>query len=159
VRRHALAAVLGPALFGIVLPARAQLPTCSVAATGISFGTYNPADTGALTGSGTVTVTCTLIGLSYSWNLYLSTGNSGSFSTRKMTSAGKSLGYNIYTSSGYGTVWGDGTAGTGIQTGGPVLLSVGTLTVPYSMYGQITPLQDLPSGTYTDTITVTLNYN
>jgi spore coat protein U-like protein len=46
-----------------------------------------------------------------------------------------------------------------MEPGGPVLLSIGTLSVPYTTYGRISPLQDLPPGTYADTITVTLNYN
>ena len=38
-------------------------------------------------------------------------------------------------------------------------LTIGTNDYLYAVYGHINALQDLPPGTYSDTITVTLNYN
>ena len=52
-------------------------------------------------------------------------------------------------------IWGDGSASTSTVAG----TGVGVLTaVPTVVYGSIPINQDLPTGTYTSTITVTVNY-
>ena len=139
-------------------PAYALLQSCSVSATAMSFGAYDPTSATARDSTGTVTVTCTAtLGISASWDILLSTGSSGSFSPRRLFSGGSSLQYNLYTSSGRTQVWGDGTAGTGKVSDSHPLL-VGTSQYSYTTYGRIPALQDLAPGTYTDTITVTVNY-
>jgi spore coat protein U-like protein len=51
--------------------------------------------------------------------------------------------------------------GSGVtQTqGGGVLIVLGGLNVPHSIYGRIPQQQNVPTGNNGDTITVTLNYN
>jgi spore coat protein U-like protein len=99
-------------------------------------------------------VTCT-VGISASWDILLSTGSSGSFTPRRLFSGGNSMQYNLYINAGRTQVWGDATGGT-VKMSDSQLVVVGTNQ--YSVYGRIPALQDLPPGTYTDTITVTLNY-
>jgi spore coat protein U-like protein len=65
--------------------------------------------------------------------------------------------YNLYTNAGHTQVWGDATGGT-VKISDSQLVLVGTSQYSYTAYGRIPALQDLPPGTYTDTITVTLNY-
>ena len=93
-------------------PAYALLQSCSVSATALSFGPYDPTSATPRDSTGTVTVTCTVLGLSASWDILLSTGSSGSFAPRRLFSGGNSLQYNVYTNAGRTQVWGDGTGGT-----------------------------------------------
>jgi spore coat protein U-like protein len=139
--------------------AYALLQSCSVSATALSFGTYDPSSATARDSTGTVTVTCTakLLGLSASWDILLSTGSSGSFTPRHLFSGGNSLQYNLYINAGRTQVWGDATGGTAKVSDSQFLL-VGTNQYSYTTYGRIPALQNLAPGTYTDTITVTVNY-
>jgi spore coat protein U-like protein len=139
--------------------AYALLQSCSVSATALSFGTYDPSSGTARDSTGTVTVTCTalILGLSASWDILLSTGSSGSFTPRRLFSGGNSLQYNLYISAGRTQVWGDTTGGTAKVSDSQSVL-VGTNQYSYTAYGRIPALQNLAPGTYTDTITVTLNY-
>ena len=130
--------------------------SCTVAATNLSFGTYNPASGTALTGSSTISVYCTN-STPYTVFLNAGTGTGSTFTTRKLLNSTTSttLGYNLYTSSQLTTVWGDTTASTGDITG----TGAGTLTaVPATVYGSIPINQDMAPGTYSSTITVTVNY-
>jgi spore coat protein U-like protein len=148
------------ALSGLPQTAFALLQSCTVAASAAPFGSYTPSNPVALAAaSGTVTVTCsvTLVGLLEGWTILLSSGNSGNYSARQMSVAGKSLNYNLYTTLAHIQVWGDGTSGTGTVSDSQ-LLSIGTNSYPYTVYGSIPALQDQPAGTYTDVIVVTVNY-
>jgi spore coat protein U-like protein len=140
-------------------PARALLQSCTASATPVMFGTYTITNMASLAGSGTVTVTCTvtLIGLLEAWTIALSAGNSGTFAQRRLQNGTNALLYNLYTSPALTTVWGDGTGGSSTVSD-LQLLSIGTGAYPYTVYGLLTPLQDKPAGPYSDTITVTVNY-
>jgi spore coat protein U-like protein len=126
---------------------------CSIDATDMNLGTYlGDAD---LSAQSTITVACTA-GTDYSSSL--STGSSGDYAARELVLGADSLVYNLYTDSGWNTVWGDGTAstavvpGTGFGMGSPVALNV---------YGLLQASQNTAGvavGTYTDTITATVTY-
>jgi spore coat protein U-like protein len=63
--------------------------------------------------------------------------------------------YNLYTTSAHTAIWGDGTSSTSTVAG----TGVGVLTAsPNTVYGNIPISQDLPAGTYSSIITVTVNY-
>src|SRR5262249_49233127 len=85
-----------------------------VVATPVGFGLYQPGSPGATNANGTVTVTCTVtLGASLpGFTIALSPSTTGDLVPRKMSFGTARLGYNIYTTSGYATVWGDGSAGT-----------------------------------------------
>jgi spore coat protein U-like protein len=74
-----------------------------------------------------------------------------------MFNGGNSMQYNLYTNAARTQVWGDGTGGTA-KVSDSQLVVVGTSQYSYTAYGRIPALQNLGPGTYTDTITVTLNY-
>lgn len=124
---------------------------CSVSASNLGFGAYDPlsaTDTDATT---TMDVTCTL---STTYNVGLDGGISGNTSARTMDDAGgtNTLNYALYSDAPRTSNWGnsvgtDTVAGTG--TG-----AAQTLTV----YGRITALQSVPAGSYEDTITVTVTF-
>jgi spore coat protein U-like protein len=137
----------------------ALLQSCSVSATTVNFGTYNPLSGSAAQSTGTVTVDCQvlLIGLFVSWTVTLSTGSSGSYVARRLQSGANVLSYNLYTDAARTSVWGDGTNGTSVVSANPFLI-VGSNTVNYTVYGSIPAAQDRPAGNYTDTLTVTMTY-
>jgi len=132
--------------------------SCSISATSVLFGTYDPASTAPRDSAGTVTLSCNIVlGLLEAWDIALSTGGSGSFSPRRLASGVQTLDYNLYTDVARTTVWGDGSGGTN-KIAGTVTLAVGSHTVNYTVYGRIPRFQDRPPGVYGDVITVTLNY-
>ena len=122
--------------------------TCTVSTTGVAFGAYNPRSSTATTGVGTVTVTCS--GNVGTMTLSSGTGQSGTYSSRVMKSGTSSLNYNLYTTSSYATVWGNGTSGSATRS----LSAAGS----YTVYGRIPALQNVAAGTYTDNVVVTLTY-
>jgi spore coat protein U-like protein len=89
----------------------------------------------------------------------LSTGLSGSFATRKMFSGANALNYNIYWSTAYNQIVGDGTGGSFAGTAGPfVVLAGGSNTATGTFYGLSPASQDVAPGAYSDVITVTVTY-
>jgi spore coat protein U-like protein len=137
----------------------ALLQSCSVSATAVNFGLYDPLSGSATQSTGTVTVVCqvSLVGLFVNWTVALSTGSSGNYVARQLQSGANSLSYNLYTNAARTSVWGDGTSGTSVVSANPFLI-VGSNTVNYTVYGSIPAAQDRPAGSYTDTLTVTMTY-
>lgn len=127
-------------------------PTCSINASNLSFGTYNPLSITPLTATSSVTATCTN-GTAYS--LALNSGNTGNFLNRVLLNGLNILSYNLYTSSAYTTIWGDGTSGTSTQSG-----TGNGIAQPYTVYGRILAAQNaIPSiAAYNDNIVVTITY-
>ena len=139
--------------------------TCSVSADGVTFGVYNPLSGNNLDSTGLVTVRCTstiaLLGPTVPFKARLSSGNSGSFTTRAMNSGSDTLEYNLYVGSLRNTIWGDGTGSTGFHSGTfqfPVL-GIGTVReASFTIYGRVFGGQFVSAGGYSDAITVTVLY-
>ena len=126
--------------------------SCTVSATPVAFGSFNPFGA-TVTSTGTITVACSSGSKNATYTIALSTGNSGSFATRQTSTSMPYLSYNLYTTSGYTSIWGDGTGGSVTVTGTDT-----TATNNYTVYGQLpTPQGVTPQG-YTDNITVTVTY-
>jgi spore coat protein U-like protein len=126
---------------------------CSVSATALNFGTYDPTAATALTGASTVNVFCTS-GTPYTATLDVGSGG-GSFAARTILNGTNTLSYNLYRDAAHSQVWGDGSGSTFTVTG----TGSGILTAnPVTVYGQLPAGQDKPVGTYTSTITVTVTY-
>jgi len=132
--------------------------SCTVGATGVNFGVYNPLSGTPNSATGTVTVTCdVLVGVLASWTVALGSGNSASFAPRLLGSGGSHLAYNLFTSAAYSSVWGDGSGTTTLVSDQRTLI-VGSNISNYTVYGRIPAGQDVAAGTYLDTIVVTVNY-
>lgn len=143
--------------------AQALLQTCVVASGGLAFGSYSFIDSSPTTAVGNVAITCSLLsglgGETVSYNISLSTGNSGSYVSRKMISGTYHLQYNLHTQSGAnGSIWGDGTSGTSTVQDSYSLGLLGSVIRNYPVYGRIASGQNLPLGAYTDNLTITVNY-
>lgn len=125
--------------------------SCSVSATNLAFGSFDPLLGTALDATSTIDVTCSS-GDTYDIGLDAGTATGATVTTRKMTSGANTLNYALYSDSGRLTNWGN-TVGTdtvsGTGTG-----AAQTLTV----YGRIPAQSTAVIGTYSDTITVTITY-
>ena len=124
---------------------------CTISATNVNFGTASGTTT-ALNATGAIAVRCTN---GDAWRVALDAGTSGQITARKMqrSGGGGTVGYGLYTSMAHSTVWGDGTAGTSMQTG----TGSGNMDV-LTLYGYV-PAQATPlPGTYSDTITATIAF-
>ena len=136
---------------------------CTVAATPIAFGNYNPTSPVPL---GPVTSTISLqcsappgAGLvtGFTVAVALSTGSSGTYAARRLRAVAgpDTVRYNLYTNAAATTIWGDGTAGT--MT---VPLAIPRMTPGQSgsatalAYGYVPALQDVAADNYADTVMV-----
>jgi spore coat protein U-like protein len=170
IRRFALASALFVAV-GSAAPSMAVAGTasstidlsasvpnnCTISTSSLDFSDYNPTDVNAtsdLYGTGTMTTTCTS---GASPTITLSQGNNpGSGSTdaspsRRLAAGTNRLNYYLYKNSGRTTVWGNTTV-----TG---LAPTADGTAQDSMvYATIPAGQNVPAGSYTDTVTATVNY-
>lgn len=133
--------------------AEALLATCTTSSTGVAFGNYNPVSAFPTFASGTVTVTCSGIGLLVSYTIRVSGGGSGNTASRRMSAGAKLLPYNLYTGAAYTTVWDDVTG-----VSGSFLLSLGSTSFNHPVYGRILAQQPAPAGSYSDSLTITVTY-
>lgn len=135
------------------LPAQALLASCTTSSSSVAFGSYNPISPSTTTANGSVTVSCTGVGLLVSYRILLSGGSSGSTASRSLNNAGNTLPYNVYTTAGYSTVWDNDTG----VTGGFLIALLGT-SATHTVYGRILAQQPAAAGSYTDTLVITVNY-
>jgi spore coat protein U-like protein len=155
-----ICAVLG--LFGVCAAHAATTVNCTASAGGIAFGIYNPLATLANTSTGTLRVTCNGSGTgsaNVTVNVSLSAGLSGSYATRKMFSGTNPLSYNIFWSTAYNQIVGDGSGGSFAGSAGPFIVPAGGSNFATgTFYGRIPASQDVAPGSYSDIITVTVTY-
>lgn len=126
---------------------------CTISITGILFGNYDTFVATPLDTTGTITVNCdtvppvdVIISISAS-------SNSGIFNPRQMKHSARPdlLNYNLYTKQNRTTVWGDGSGGTS------TVEVKGTRNRKLTVYGSIPPRQNVPAGSYSDLLTVTIS--
>lgn len=123
---------------------------CSVSATPVSFGSYEPSQSFPSDAEGTITVSCPS---SSAYVIRLDPGSAGVFSpSRTMIGAGggDSLDYNLYRNSSRTEAWGDGTNNTYEVSGS----TAGEAT--HTIYGRIFKGQNISAGSYADTLTITV---
>jgi len=130
------------------------IDVCAVSAADLGFGTYSPIAGSALDGTSTITVTCTL-GTPYNVQLDPGAHGGGSVSTRKMqrTSGGsETMNYSLYRNAGRSLNWG--------QTDNTDTLSAtgNGLSQGHTVYGRIPASENVPTGSYSDTVNVTVSY-
>jgi spore coat protein U domain-containing protein, fimbrial subunit CupE1/2/3/6 len=143
-------------LVASVMPARAAVNCFWGVATGVNFGNYDVFSGATTTSNGSISFRCVGIGSgTANVSVDLSTGNAPTYAPRYMLSGAQRLNYNLYIDPFGFFIWGDGTGGT--LEYGPFGVS-NNQTVTLTVYGQIPAGQDLPAGTYNDTITATVNF-
>ncbi len=140
-------------IVSMLLSAGAAWGDCSVTATQLGFGNYDPLRSPSAEVTGEISVTCPA-GTAYTILLDSGANSGGVFSIRRMlSSSGAALNYNIYRDAARTEIWGDGTNSTYTQTG------VGTGAAQrYIVYGHIPQGQDPPAGIYGDSVSVKINW-
>ncbi len=143
---------VGAAIVGA--PARADI-RCSIQnVTPVSFSTYDVFRTSPRDAQGSVTYTCRGVG-QRTVTIDLSSGSSGRFNPRSMSSTGSTLPYNLFLDSACTTIWGDGSGGSSRY--GP-LSPPNNTSIVVPIYGRIPPEQNVAPGSYADSVTLTLNF-
>ena len=151
----------GAAVVGAILlaGASAQAASCTVNATAVSFGTYDPTSGGPLDTTGTVSVTCSSSAVpeQVRYEIRFSTGQIGSYNPRAMTNGTSQLNYNLYEDAARSSVLGDGTGSTEVITEKYNLTPPNpSRTISYTAYGRTFAGQNVSVGSYQDTITATV---
>lgn len=128
-------------------------------ATNIAFGAYDPAaanNTTALDGLGAVTVRCTRgsnAAIALDQGLSATGTSSCGAPARQMSDGGSNrLRYDIYSDSGRTSAWGCAATNDVDQAFSSLA------PVAFTTYGRIPAGQDVPAGSYTDTVTVTVTF-
>lgn len=125
------------------------LDSCSVSATDLAFGTYDPFSNTDKTGSSSISVRCSLGTL---YNVSLDNGANASGSTRRMANGAYRLTYQVYRDTNHSLIFGTLAALLGVS-------GVGTgLAIPTTVYGVIPKNQNVGTGSYADQVTVTVDY-
>jgi spore coat protein U-like protein len=134
------------------------LKNCTVTApTAVAFGNYTPT-AGAVSANGTLNVNCTK-GTTFTVSLNKGTTAGGSIAQRLMSDgSGDTLQYNLYTTSGFATVWGDGTGSSVTQGGTGTGMGTAVVMTVYGSLPDNATNQAVPPGAYTDTVTVSVAY-
>ena len=148
------------AAFSVVPMTAAWSQSCSVSATGVAFGSYQPLSGLASNSTGTITVTCNpgVVSLLVSYTIQLGTGSGGSFAARSMDASGSHLMYQLYRDALDTQIWGDGTSGTYTVTDQYLLGILLPVTRTYSCYGAIPARQSVNVGVYGDELSVLITY-
>lgn len=130
--------------------------SCSITAGTLAFGTYDAVTGAQVDGSATLTVACSrgaLTSITLGQGANPNTGSSDAIPLRRMKdSSANALSYSLFTDSLRLLPWGN-TALTG-ETYIPTSSAPQNVTV----YGRITALQDVPSGSYSDTVVATISF-
>jgi spore coat protein U-like protein len=124
---------------------------CNITTTNVSF-TASSVLSSALSAAGAITAQCTN---GDAYRIALNGGTSGNVVARQMqrSGGGGAVNYQLYIDAANTTAWGDGTAGTTMETG----TGSGNQQV-ISVYG-VVPAQTTPApGSYSDTITATISF-
>lgn len=130
------------------------LSSCAVSGANLSFGNYDASSASVLDASSTLSVNCTQ-GTAYVVKLDVGSGG-GSYVNRTMANGANVLAFNLYRNAARSEVWGDESGATLSVSGtGSGLLTANSHTV----YGRVPIGQDEIPGTYSSTITVTVEYN
>lgn len=139
--------------------------SCSVATTGVSFGSYDISLATPTDSTGEIAITCSYVApgaaTAVNFQASLSTGASASYTPRQMASGTARLNYNLFLDAARSSIWGNGLSGTSIVSGelrvGPGVGN-GTRSAQLPLYGRVPAQQAVPMGPYSDTIVVTLTF-
>ena len=131
---------------------------CIISTAPVAFGAYDPVFTNhttALTGQGTVSVTCTSgasTKVTLGEGLHATGASTAAAPARQMNDGGtNNLTYSLYSDNLLTAVWGN-TAGTGVAHTGT------GLNTDLTVYGSVDPGQNVPSGNYADTVVATVTF-
>jgi len=134
--------------------------TCTFTSTpGMSFGAYDDSSPSATDASTSIVVSCARNGgptpVSATLHIGPSAG-SGLIATRSMRSGANIMNYNLYRDAGRTQVWGQ-TTGVDTSSASIVVPNNGSQTGTLVIYGRVPALQNVPAGTYSDSMQITIS--
>jgi spore coat protein U-like protein len=127
---------------------------CTISTAAVAFGSYDPVVTHAavdLDSTGSITIACTkgatpMIGLN--------SGGNASGSTRRLVDGSSNyLTYEVYKDAARTSLWGNSGGDLFTPAAAP---SKSPRT--FTAYARVTSNQDVPAGSYADTVTATVNF-
>lgn len=121
---------------------------CTIAGGTLDFGTYNSGQQAEASAEGSISYNNCAAG---TLDIALDGGTAGDVQNRQMANGDSTLGYQLFKNSAASQVWGTGDDALQQQ-----LLVPGSGDI--SVYGRIPGGQNVPAGTYTDTVNVTLTF-
>lgn len=131
---------------------------CTIETNIVNFGNYDPIVDHAssnLDSTGSVSVTCTsgsAVAITLGQGLNADTGSTDAAPLRRLNDGSTNyLSYSLYSDAGYSTVWGN-DATVDVETTGTGGIDA------HNVYGRITAGQNVPAGTYTDTVVATVTF-
>jgi spore coat protein U-like protein len=135
------------------------IATCTISSGNLAFGNYDAVGTNAtvpLVGTATIRATCTQgAAATVDIDAGLNPSGTGNAQQRRMKGTGTNyLAYGIYSDAAHSQAWGTKTSGTTVSVTG----AGGTTPVSLTAYGSVPSAQNVPVGTYTDSVAVTINY-
>lgn len=123
--------------------------SCAVTAADLAFGVYDAASATDTAATSTISITCSLL---TPYTISLDSGGYAAGAVRRMGSGAARLSYEIYRDVTMTNVFGTVAAVLGIA-------GVGTgFAVPHTIYGKVPKNQAVAPGSYSDQITVTVDY-
>lgn len=148
------------ALLAAMMPAAAQactLCSCTTSTTSLSFGSYTPVSAAPTDATAQVSINCSgLVSLFGLVEIRASPGGSGDPLQRRMAQGAATLRYNLFTNSARTQILGDGSGSTTTITTSLNGLLLFSTSAP--VYGRIPARQWSASGTYADTVVITVVY-
>jgi spore coat protein U-like protein len=124
------------------------ISVCSVAATPLVFGNYNPVSATPLDATSTVLASCPL---ALPYTVGLDDGANASGGQRRMALLTNHLSYELYSDASRVQRWG--------SSGGELVSGTGNGAVQsLTVYGRVAAGQAVPAGAYLDTVTVTITF-
>jgi spore coat protein U-like protein len=126
---------------------------CTISTTALAFGAYDPIVTNAsaaLNGTGGVVIACTK---NAATTIGLGLGANPTGSTRRMILGADYLTYELYQEVGRTTIW--GTTGAGLLT---PAAAPSKAPRTFTVYGVVAGGQDVPAGTFTDSVVATVTF-
>ena len=126
---------------------------CTVTATPIAFGMYNPMRHRDLAAVGMLHYRC--FGTHQRLAIGLTTGESGSFRARSMGHGRYAIIYNLYLDAAGAQIWGDGTRGSQMYI---VNSPTSESDVDIPIYGRVFGDQNASAGNYQDDVSVVVTY-
>jgi spore coat protein U-like protein len=127
--------------------------SCTIAASTLSFGNYDPTSLSPTPGSTTLQVNCTLgssATIALDQGQTPTSGSTAAAPARQMVSGSDLLAYNLYQDSQHTIPWGAGVSAVDYS-------GVGVPTT-VQIYGLIPQSQVIPSEDFIDSVTATVNF-
>ena len=130
---------------------------CTISTPTLAFGAYDPVTTNAssdLNASTAFSLKCTTgasTTIDLGQGLNAAGGSTSTVPLRQMAAGGNKMAYYLYTDGAHTTVWGAGAA-TRAYTG------TGATDTSVVCYGRVPSAQNLPAGSYSDTVVATINF-